>query len=323
MAWLGSHISADEEDGYDKDCPMLIGKNQLSASNVSHKSFDPTSATVTTASDRSDEFTPIERIYDGHLDLPCRLSQHHAYTLTLDYQMLALKITGGIGFDTVILTGHNLASGRFSELGVRISDHDDLNAVGAVNILLDGAAYVDTEDFTTDARYVATKLQFSGSAGPKFIDNVQRLAVTFTQDSGEKVSPQLGELVLGKRRQLQHHPEFSWNSDDYVSNVSDIETADGNITRYALNSGQAVRTATLTLTGAAEIAAVEAWWEDCNHGQDPFWWIETPKTNPRAHYMRVSSPQLDFPQSVGAGARTLTLNMIEQRPFLAWEEDMY
>jgi hypothetical protein len=237
-------------------------------------------------------------------------------------QLLALKLSTAISFDTIIVTGHNLYSGRFSGLGLLVGDND--NVLTSAAHMLDDGGHTPTTGLTADTRIVDTKLRNANSqTNPRVFSGVIRIGVSFEQGSDEKVSPQIGELVLGKRRQLQHHPEFSWNSDDYVSNVSDIETADGNITRYALNSGQAVRTATLTLTGTAEIAAVEAWWEDYNHGQDPFWWIETPKTNPRAFYMRVSSPQLDFPQSVGAGARTLTLNMVEQRPFLAWEEGMH
>ena len=320
MVWASTDITADQIDGYDKDCPILIGKNELTGSVISHKSFDPTSSTVTTGDDRTDEYAPIERVYDGLLDLPCRLSQHHAYTLTLSRQLLAFKFSTEIAFDTAIFTGHNIASGRFSGLGLRVGNGDDLNS-GYTNILDDAG---EIETLTGDARYVDTKLRSASSqTDPRAFSNVGWLAVSFTQASAEKTSPQLGELVLGKRRQLQHHPGFSWNSDDYVSNVSDMETADGNTTRYTLNSGQAVRTATLTLTGAAEIAAVEAWWEDCNHGQDPFWWIETPKSNPRPFYMRVRNAQLDFPQSLGASARILTLDMVEQRPFLAWEEDLF
>ena len=320
MAWAAADITTDEIDGYDKDCPILIGKNALTGAAISHKSFDPTSSTVTTAADRADEYAPIERVYDGLLDLPCRLSQHHAYTLTLSRQLLAFKLSTEITFDTAIVTGHNIASGRFSGLGLRVGNGDNLNS-GYTNIFDDAG---EIETLTSDARYVDTKLRSASSqTNPRVFSNVGWLGVTFTQASGEKASPQIGELVLGKRRQLQHHPQFNWNSDDYVSNVSDIETADGNTIRYALNTGQAVRTATLTLTGAAEIAAVEAWWEDCNHGQDPFWWIETPKSNPRAFYMRATDASLDFPQSVGASARVLTLSMVEQRPFLAWEEGSF
>jgi len=321
VVYSSTDITSEELDGYDLDCPFFVGANLLKESVISHAAFS-SSGDPTTATDRSEEFAPIERVYDGLLDLPCVMSQHHAFNYTsagtTRVLYLSFKFSSPLSFDTLILAGHNAISDRYLQMRLVISNLDDLEA-HSFHIISGGDVSTFLSSSLCDYRHTDTSLG-TGST-PKIFSGVEHLAVSF-YPGGEHFAPRLGELVLGKRRQLQHHPEFSWNPDDYKGTTSDFHTNGGNVFRYTLARGQAVRRVTLTLTSAAEVAAVEAWWSDCNHGKDPFWWVETPKSDPRAFLMRVVNAQLDFPQSFGSEGRTLTLDMIEQSPFYIDERSL-
>lgn len=320
MAFSSANISSDEQDGYDKDCPLLVGKNELSSSVVSHKAFSPSSANPTTATDRSNEFMPIQRIYDGRLDLVCAMSSHYAFTTVAssltDSAWLSLKFSSALSFDTLILAGHNAASDKLAVSTV-VSDSDN---IASSFTTIAGSASISYQTTATDQRIAVTNLVNGSTTNPQLFSGVERLAVRWRTEN-EFFAPRLGELILGKRRQLQHRPEFPWNDQDYQSSVSDFETTSGNKVRYGLSKSQSIRTVTLTISSSVEMTAIQNWWVDCNYGKDSFWWIETPKTDPRAFLMKAVNARLDFPQTIGSEARILKIDMIEQKPY--WGSERY
>ena len=329
MAYSSTDISSDELKGYNDDCPMLIGKNLLSATTVTSASFAPIDAASGSTSYNL-EYTPLKRVYDGLLDVPCVMDQYRAFTTPTSSNTdawLSMEVTS-LAFDTVIITGHNATSERYKNMEVVVSNSSTFDTYEGVT-----TRFVSSFDYEspswrdlikTNVRMVDTHLSNtanSATTNPQKYSNVDYLAVRWVSEN-EWFAPRIGELVIGKRLQLRHHPDIEWNDEDYSSTVADLETADGNIIRHTLNKGQAVRKATMVLDSADEIAAVETWWKECNHGKNPFWWIETPKSDPRAYYMQAVNASLDFPQDTGVSARTLTLDMVEQKPFWAWEKKM-
>ena len=102
------------------------------------------------------------------------------------------------------------------------------------------------------------------------------------------------------------------------SRVADFEARSGVTTRYTFNKGQAKRSGTTLIDGAANIATVDSWWSECDQGSKPFLFCENPGTTPNATQLVHHLGGLDFPQTQPS-ARQLTLEMRELYPFTATE----
>jgi len=137
------------------------------------------------------------------------------------------------------------------------------------------------------------------------------------QNTGD-YTPEVGEIVLGRRYQLQRNPNVPWDNKHEVSRTTEQVSLSGVTRRYTFHRGKALRNVVAPLADSSEIAVVDSWWDSTEEGTKPFYWVETASTAASTMLVHLENPELDF-ALVGPYERQLVFAMVEQPPFLARE----
>lgn len=170
-------------------------------------------------------------------------------------------------FDAALILGHNFGT------------------IGGLTITLQVA---DDAAFATNLRTLATwtpgasnkrlvNLTLGGGNNAYSSVEYARLVIT---TAGAAFAPQIGEIVLSSRRQMNMGALLPYNQDAEESDVVDFTARSGVRTRYVRNKGQKVLGGTIFTANAADAAPVLGWWTDCALGSLPFAWIEHPNSAP-------------------------------------------
>ena len=227
-----------------------------------------------------------------------------------------LYFSTAINFDALLITGHNFNSGSFVSASLEIADNDAFTSN-----LIEIAKY--TISGTTDNRILITNLNSAGGSSTYSAGGTAqrysgaayaRLRVTHS-GSG---TPELGEIWLGYRYQLQRNPDIPWNNKNEASLAADYVSNSGITKRYTFYRGQALRTFQASIAAAAEITVIDGWFNAINEGTRPFVYIETPSSSAQAIIVMLDDAGLSFPL-VGPTERRLAFSMTEQPPFLSRE----
>ena len=157
-----------------------------------------------------------------------------------------------------------------------------------------------------------TQYDYNSGGTAQRYSNVQRVRLRIVH-SGSK-DPQVGEILLGTRYQLQRNPDVPWDDLAEVSEVAEAKALSGLVRRYVTYRGQAIRNFNASISSSAEIAVIENWWNAIEEGTKPFVYIEKPSSDPKAYLMTIDSTVLEFP-NVGPFERQLSFSMTEQPPF--------
>lgn len=155
----------------------------------------------------------------------------------------------------------------------------------------------------------------SGGTAQRF-SSVQRVRLRI--EASNAFTPEVGEIVLGRRYQLQRNPNVPWNNKNEFSETTDFQALSGLTKRYAAYRGQARRSFSSQFASDAEITVIEEWWDATEEGTKQFYYIETPNTDPKTFLMLMDDPELRF-ELVGPFERLLQFDMTEQPPFLGRE----
>ncbi len=67
------------------------------------------------------------------------------------------------------------------------------------------------------------------------------------------------------------------------------------------------------------LADMQTWWDECSGGLHPFYWVETPTSDPSSYLMRTDGEPEFAPRNTGNNNRAWQLRMREQNPFLVLE----
>ena len=221
-----------------------------------------------------------------------------------------------ISFDTLCITGHNLNSLGAISVSLEIADS---NTYGSN--LKEIAKY--TVSGSTDNRILITNLNSAGGSSTySSSGTAQRYSsVVYARLKIIHVTttvPQIGEIFLGTRYQLQRNPDIPWNNKNEFSSVTDFTALTGIVKRYVAYRGQAVRNFRASIAASAEITVIDNWFNAINEGTKPFLYIETPSSAADARIMILDDAALRFPL-VGPSERVLEFSMTEQPPYLSVE----
>ena len=307
MAYSAAALTSAEIAGFDNDKPMMVVQS-ASAPSDAHWTLVGTH----TSADVTDPTTPAPRAYDSVGSLVTKTNSASAGTTTKYYNF---HFSTEISFDTVVILGHNLNTIAASNVQLQLSNDVSFSS-GVINPYKSGALSGDND------RLICTNLNSEDSGGydasgtAQRYNNVEWCRLTITH-SGSK-TPEIGEIILGTRHQLQRNPDVPWNNKSEFSQVSDFKAESGLVKRYVAYRGQAIRNFTAPFSSSAEITVVEGWWNGIDEGTKPFVYIETPKTAAKAHLMIMDSPTLTF-ELVGPFERRLSFGMTEQPPYLSRE----
>jgi hypothetical protein len=172
---------------------------------------------------------------------------------------------------------------------------------------------------TSDTRLLALSL---GTGNERFHSTEYiRVAITSSVPFTAGNMPQIGEVILARRRQMS----FASNIGDYDdfelrSAVDDNEFPEGNIQRETLSEGQQIFRLALHPHGADSqglnmVDELRSWYRESRRGTRNFVYIDKPSSNASAWWWMIS-PDASMRQPLkGWAEREFKATLIEQGPF--------
>lgn len=316
--YVAGTVSDAELAALSSDYPMLIGNNILERYDVAPIWATDNETWSTPATDRSDANAPTRRLFDRAAVAPSEptFETGHGQWGVL-FNLDASTLTDGLhSFDTVTILNHNLASlGNPVTLFLTIADDTNFTS-NAVEILGGGLGL----PVTSNERILVTNLAGVNGryAGVKYIW-LSILADTGTID----IAPYIGEIILGRRRQLAHFPDVPWEDRGSSSETVDHHAWSGTVTRYVKHSGRRDMDWTLRSGGSAEVVdqenEVRSWWRECQFGTQPSVVVLHPQSSPTPLYMLPEQAELQMPV-YGPYERAFKMRLREQPLFWQTEQ---
>lgn len=290
MAWSSAEIDSADLALRATDVPMLIAQ----AIPISPDVAMWTDVGTTVGTDRTSTATPASRAYDGKAHLPVTTT----ITDTDWYYVLDVG-SAGIEFDCAFILGHNFDSASVTGISLQIAD--------------DGA-------FTTNAQTVGTfslrgsdkrlgdiELYHTGSTARRY-STVQYIRLVVSK--GSAFTPQLGELVLGRSRQLEKMPALPFDDRPLVHRI-DSDVSDGGVITSDVKTVRGTELlGNLVLSESAGVSDLRAWYRQV---RSTFMWLWEPATNPQDANLMVLNSQMRMPHE-GRSSRLLPVDAIEQGP---------
>ena len=221
-----------------------------------------------------------------------------------------------ISFDTLCILGHNLNSLAAISVSLEIADNSSFssNLIEIAKYTISGAT--DNRILITNLNSAGASSTYSGGGTAQRYSAVSYARLKIIHSTSDV--PEVGEIFLGTRYQMQRNPNVPWNNKDERSDVTDFISTNGMTQRYVFYRGQAVRAVEMSLAESANITVIENWYNAIHEGVKPFLWIDTPSSSAQIRLMILDSPELVFPL-VGPFERALSFSMTEQPPFLSRE----
>jgi len=324
VAWSSAAISAGEQAAYLADKPLLIGTNAAeSYSNAAKwvgwtsggRDYGQSSDTTCTQADEPTAWT--------HNRSAAERSGPSAVASARGYALI-FELDGTVDFDSIVLANHNFAAvtaAHTATVDVWIADDGSFGAAPRriarwSSSLLTGPRLVsyDLNDLVTPGAGVYAR--FSG---------VTWLQVAVYAASTVATLPKIGEVWLGRRRQLGEAPWAPWDADGYESDVVDAYARSGAGARVVRSSGGRVWRPRWTSQGTDDPhglsigGAVRTWWtSDLEHGSKAGVWVPQPYSAGNQAHLVLPSPSLRLPQRP-ASLADVELELRELAPYRSGE----
>jgi len=286
------------------DKPLLVATNALESPAADARW---TMDGVYSGQDYADEAYPTRWAYDRRTNLWTRpLSSASASTWYLCFQ-----VDPDTAFDVAAIIGHNF---------------DTLNATVSLQIAEDEAFSVNLVTLCSWTPTTLTRRKVSRALGIPTYPAAQQFSSVFwarlkvTQAGGTPISPQVGEVILGQRRQLYYKSRIPIDDQAQQSDTTDTRAKSSARTRYVRSHGQAITTIRRAVGTTAEVSVIRSWFDDCEHGTKPFLYIEDPASSlaTTAYWMFLTDPRLELPLQ-GPIERAWEAELEEDPPFASGE----
>ena len=228
-----------------------------------------------------------------------------------------LQFSSSVIFDTVVIMGHNF--GSVTNSGSSITAQIVASDSTATKVVSDTLTIASGDN----SRLVFTHLYDASGSKPTFPKRVtisgastNRVQLKLSNVRGDtSIKPALGEMWVGRRRQLLHNPNLPFDDKSETGMVSDFSSKSGLTQRYTYHQGKALRTINKSVTDSAELSSIESAFDDSDGFTKPIIWLENPAaTSPDAYLMLPESPTLSLPLQ-GPIERVFSTSLIEQPPF--------
>ena len=242
---------------------------------------------------------PAERAWDG---LPGLQTLPDA---TFAANTLVMESSVGIEFDFVAYLNHNFFT------------------IGATTVTLQVA---DDTGFTTNVRSLSTLNPAGGSTDRRLADlslfhtggtPLRYSGVQFMRlqiSSGGSLLPKIGQVILGRRRQLKHEPNRPWDPTDLYSSLDRFESRGGSITDTPRFLGRREIHANLNPDASPHVQDLVDWYAGIQYGRLPLVWFDRPTGAPNDFYfMKMIEPNFQYPY-IAPFVREFNLNAVEQGP---------
>lgn len=299
MAYSFADLSATEIADAAADKPLLLGESVIAAAKADGAFAAEWSAAGSFAgADITATGYPVARAYDRAWNTWTKPNA----AATTHYLLFDLGATVA-AFDHCIIGGHN-----FGTIGGLTVSLEIANASTFATDLIELASW---SPGSSNKRLVDLSLGHGVDAAPNVYSSVRYLRIKTT---GGSHTPQIGEIILGRRRQVTNRPRLPYDPISADSEVADFESRSGITTRYTLNRGRVVLSPQFSTSATADRTPFTSWWADCAQGTKPFVYIEEPQTTPGAARLMLTQPSFRMPAKT-YNFRTIDLSMSEIGPF--------
>lgn len=302
MAWYDTEVPTAELALFNADTPVIIGKNYaLDASAIEWRQGGSFGA----GSDETDSDGPTANLIDNH-------DHNQSFpTTSVDTYLLINLGAANLGvIDTVILKNHNLYTEGVTAVTVEFDQNQNGNFSAVYT-----AATTNPQTTGSDKRIVELDLHHTGS-NPIRYTGVQWLRIGFV---GGTPTPLIGEIFVGRRRQMKVQPLVGFDRKMLVSRTAVFESDSGIDTVYSFHENRQIIRGEYVLHEDAFITDWETFFTtDTEGGTLPFWWILGPVSAPSdAVWCRFEEAALVGP-SEGFAERVFSFSGLEKGPhFLA------
>lgn len=245
----------------------------------------------TTSTDRTDASYPALRAHDA---LPGYVTKPDSTSSATWY--LVFQTSTAIEFDCAFLLNHNFGTLTLTTVTLEVA-----------NSGVFGAGLETIGDFgepSDDTRLADLELYHFGDTARRYSAQYFRLKLA----RATPFTPELGELVLGRRRQLEYKPNRPYDEYAMGESSDSLITAGGEIHKTVWSRRA------FELTGEFEIDSdtyrddMVAFYRQC---RGPFVWIENPNSAPDSFHYMMREGGLAIPQ-IEANLRRAELVATEQ-----------
>ena len=323
MAWSSITIPSGELNALTDNQPILYGVNALRdfASNKWGQGLANPSPNEEAA------LFPADRAADDYADIITKIDTAQT---TAGTTAVYLHFDGNINpqiFDSVFIFNHNFNTlanslGGNIEVDIFIADDADFT-VRLQNV-------TGTITFTagvTNPRYSQLVLQdtLTPTTNPRF-SGVEHVVVriTATASNFDTLVPAIGEVFLGRRRQLARKSIRPFDEEMFKSNFADVKSKSGSTTRHVFSSGQRVVKPNFSVGGANkysidDVNQLRQWYKECTFGTRPSVYLEDGNTAKPLLVTPMDLEEFELPQ-IDVFEREISLEFEEQPPFVSDED---
>jgi len=291
MAWSAAALTAAEIADLAADKPLVA--TQAIPTTPTVQRWNLTGATD--GADKTLSTAPVRWVHDGQGGLA---SEHDSTEDSTWY--LVFQFPSAIEFDCAFILNHNFNTLSLTDVELHIADN------GAFDSNLQ--TIYDFGAPASDDRLVALTLKHTGAAALRYSGV---LYARLKMVAAGNVTPEIGELILGRRRQLPRNPDMPW-SPYGRANAYDLVRTDGGVVHVA-NRHRNRRDLALEwpIEGATYVSDWLAFWDACD---GPFVWCENPTSAPAAWHLMVRNQEAIDLEQENATLYRAKLNAIEQGP---------
>jgi len=258
--------------------------------------------------DRSGTTTPARWAYDGYVGYPSEKSGTDD-----DVWYFCLDLGSAVAFDCAFILGHNLGTLNLgNDVLLQISDDSGFNtSLTTIGNFGTPAANDDSRLYDISLAHGADggRAHDTGAdAGPNRY-TAQYVCVTIDK-TGTNISPEIGELVLGRSYQLEYKAQRPF--DDYFLSEEFVSqrTQGGVYHKTVYNRRGYELSADLITDSTTYESDLVAFFRQC---RGPFVYIENPNSAPESFRFMMREGAFEYPR-VEAGMRQYHLAAVEQGP---------
>lgn len=298
MAWSSAALTADEVTYAAANKPILVGIQALESPQIARWDAD---GDASGGGDISATGFPARWSYDRRTGKRTKPNAGAA-TQYLVYQLNASPDD----VDCAFIQDHNF--GTIGALTVTLEIADVATFTGGTFQTL--ATWTPG---TSNNRLASLSLKHTGSVALRY----SGLSYVRIKTTGGSHTPEIGEVWLGRRRQLKHKPNepYADLANHFIGSQRLFETKSGLPAVSVRHRGRRVLDARVNPSDTTYHTAVRSWFRDTNWGTRAFVWVEDPAAAPASYNLvRLDQPDLYFPLISGTAEREFTIKALEQGP---------
>jgi hypothetical protein len=335
MAYATGTVTAAEQAALTAGRPLFCGTNHVRNIRTGTVALEWSASgswadsAPAGASNRTSSVYPTTRAWDGHLYADTRptgaegtegsgVNERRVYYLLaeLDESSLATHT-----IDLVMLRPLNVSSWPgIATVQVQIADDNAFTSNLLTIASFTGADLADRKLLDLNLTTGAGANLYGRFTSVRYA----RLRISTTVTWGS-VRPQIGEWIMGRRRQLAHNPRIPHDERPFSSVTSDFRAQSQATIRYVFARGASNKELALMPQPSGtyaidEIAELRTWFAECDYGARSFLYYEPAVSGQtrNAYWMILDEPSLAMPLN-GPLHRSVTLGMREQPPFTTGE----